>query len=203
MAHYYYQKYPYFDYTYRDTDGLYTMFSIPPKMLAAEFQKTFGVAPKSFFDCGAATGVIVYEAQKLGMDARGIDIKKYPYQHGFLGELERLFDRGKIQIKSILDCEPVHTDLAYCNGTLTYFTERELPLVLSKFRECKMLCAIHNTTEDVEVARKNGDELLTCNKTRLIRSQQWWMENFNKNGFITKYNDALGCFVMTPRGHSR
>ena len=124
MSHYYYQKYSYLNYNYRDTDGLWTMFSIPPEMLATEFANTFGQPPKTFFDCGAATGVIVYKAQILGMDARGIDIKKYPFQFSYL---EELFESGKIQIKSILDCEPVHADLAYCNGTLTYFTEHELP----------------------------------------------------------------------------
>lgn len=200
MSHYYYQKYPYLHYNYRDTDGLWVMFSIPPKMLAAEFQNVFGVAPKTFFDCGAATGVIVYKAQILGMDARGIDIKKYPFQFSYL---EELFESGKIQIKSILDCEPVHADLAYCNGTLTYFTEHELPRVLAKFRECRMLCAIHNTAEDVDVARKNGDELTTCNKPRLIRPRQWWMETFEKNGFAPHYNDALRCFMVTPYGQHR
>ena len=196
MPHYYYQKYPYLQYNYRDTDGYYTMFSIPPDLLAAKFAQTFGYAPKSFFDCGAATGVIVRRAQRLGMDAHGIDIKKYPYQFSYL---EELFETGKIQIKSILDCEPIKSDLAFCNGTLTYFTENELPNVLEKFKYVKMLCAIHNTTEDVMAARKNGDELTTCNKPRLIMPQQWWMDTFDKNGFKTTYDQYLQCFCAVPQ----
>lgn len=195
MAHYYYQKYPYLHYNYRDTDGLWTMFSIPPEMLMAKFQKIFGFNPKSFFDCGAATGVIVYRAQRLGMDARGVDIKKYPFQFSYL---EELFESGKIQIKSILDCEPIKSDIVYCNGTLTYFTEDELPRVLDKFRPSEMLFAIHNTSEDVLAARVQGYELTTCTKPRLIRPQEWWMETFNKNGFKTKYSKLLGCFCATP-----
>ena len=194
--HYYYQKYPYMHYTYRDTDGFWTMFSIPPEMLAAEFVKTFGQKPKTFFDCGAATGVIVWHAQRSGMDARGIDIKRYPYQFSCYDEL---FRSGKIQIKSILDCEPIIADLVFCNGTLTYFTEDELAQVFDKFRQCKMLCAIHNTTEDVVAARKKGDELLTCNKPRLIRPQQWWMDTFVQNGFIPTYNATLRCFCVKLR----
>ena len=196
MAHYYYQKYPYLHYNYRDTDGLWTMFSIPPEMLANEFQKTLGYAPKTFFDCGAATGAIVYRAQRMGMDARGVDIKKYPFQFSYL---EELFESGKIQIKSILDCEPIKSDIVYCNGTLTYFTENELPQVLDKFRPSKMLFTIHNTTEDVATARAQRYELTTCNKPRHIRSQDWWMETFDKNGFETKYSEPLGCFCAMPR----
>ena len=194
-SHYYYKKYPYLNYNYRDTDGIWTMFSIPPEMLAAEFTNTFGRPPKTFFDCGAATGVIVWRAQRLGMDARGIDVKKYPQQFICYDEL---FRNGKIQIKSILDCEPIHADIVYCNGTLTYFTEKELPCVLDKFKTAKSLFAIHNTTEDVLAARRNGDELTTCNKPRLIKPREWWMETFNKNGFEPKYINSLQCFCAIP-----
>ena len=193
--HYYYQKYPYLHYNYFDTDGAWTMFSIPPKMLATEFANTFGRPPKSFFDCGAATGVIVWLAQRSGMDARGIDIKKYPQQFCCYDEL---FRNGKIQIKSILDSEPIIADIVFCNGTLTYFIEDELAQVLDKFRQSKMLCAIHNTTEDVDAARQNGDELTTCNKPRLIRPRQWWIDTFTKNGFNTKYADYIRCFCAVP-----
>ena len=192
--HYYYTKYPYLNYNYRDTDGWYTMFSIPPEMLVVEFVKIFLRSPKSFFDCGAATGVIVRRAQKLGMDARGIDVKKYPYM-----DTEELFKSGKIQIKSILDCDPIHADIVYCNGTLTYFTETELPGVLDKFKTAKSLFAIHNTTEDVLAARDNGDELTTCNKPRLIKPREWWMRTFNKNGFTPRYIDSLQCFCAIPQ----
>lgn len=194
--HYYYTKYPYLNYNYRDTDGLYRMFSIPPEMLATEFEKIFHQPPKSFFDCGAATGVIVWRAQRLGMDARGIDIKKYPHQFNCYDEL---FRNGKIQIKSILDCEPIHADIVYCNGTLTYFTESELPRVLDKFKIAKSLFAIHNTTEDVVAARQNGDELTTCSKPRLIKPREWWMETFNQNGFAPKYINSLQCFCAIPQ----
>lgn len=195
MAHYYYQKYPYLHYNYRDADGLWIMFSIPPEMLAAEFQNTFGHAPKSFFDCGAATGFIVRRAQRLGMDARGVDIKKYPFHFSYL---EELFESGKIQIKSVLDCEPIKSDIVYCNGTLTYFTEDELPRVLNKFQPSKMLFAIHNTAEDILAARAQGYELTNYNKPRLIRTQDWWMETFIKNGFKTRYSETLGCFCAIP-----
>ena len=61
----------------------------------------------------------------------------------------------------MLDCEPIESDIVFCNGTLTYFSEKELPIVLDKFKKSKMVCAIHNTTEDVANAMANGDELLT------------------------------------------
>ena len=193
--HYYYKKYPYLQYEYYD-DGAWIMFSIPPEIQATIFQNHFNYYPKTFFDCGAATGEIVYRAEKLGITATGIDIRKYPYQNE---NLEKLFTDGKIQIKSILDCEPIRADMAYCNGTLTYFSEKELPQVLEKFKTCKMLTAIHNTTEDVIAAKKQGDELLTCNKPRLIRKQNWWLNTFIDNGFFVKYDNLAHCFCAFPK----
>ena len=193
---YYFTKYPFLHYWFKDFDGRYIMFSVPPEMLVYDFIERFGTKPKTFFDCGAAVGEIVYLAEKFGLSASGIDIKKYPYQNP---QLEELFQSGKIQIKSILDCEPIKADLAYCNGTLTYFTEKEIPNVLKKFANCKMLVSIHNTTEDVEAARKQGEELLTCNKPRLIKPRDWWIKTFAKNGFDTEYNKQTQCFYSIPK----
>ncbi|MBE6457614.1 MAG: hypothetical protein E7011_02295 [Alphaproteobacteria bacterium] len=89
-------------------------------------------------------------------------------------------------------------DIVFCNGTLTYFSEQELPNVLDKFRNSKMICAIHNTTEDVAAAAANGDILTTCNKTRLIKPQNWWMDTFTKNGFNVKYAEHIRCFCAIP-----
>ena len=194
--HYYYKKYPYLQYNYKDDDGLWTMFSVPPYMLSRAFFFHFGFSPKTFFDCGAATGEIVYDAEKTGMKATGIDIKKYPYQNE---HLEKLFIDGKIQIKSILDCNQIWADLAFCNGTLTYFHEDEIPNVLEKFQTCKMLAAIHNTVEDVNAARKMGNKLLTCNKPRLIKHCNWWLRTFADNGFDATYSKHTHCFYAFPK----
>lgn len=178
-------------YDYKDDDGLWTMFSVPPELLFGAFWRHFGIVPVSFFDCGAATGEIVWRAENLGMKATGIDIKKYPYQNELL---EDFFKTNKIQIKSILDYEPVNADIAYCNGTLTYFSEKELPQVLEKFKTCKMLAAIHNTSEDVNAAKKQGCNLLTCNKPRLIKPRNWWLKTFVNNGFDSEYDKLTRCF---------
>lgn len=194
--HYYYQKYPFLHYDYTDYDGNYVMFSVPPELLATAFFQHFGVSPKTFFDCGAATGEIVYTAERMGMRATGIDIKKYPYQSE---NLNKLFQQGKIQIKSILDCGQIRTDLVYCNGVLTYFQERDLLRVLGKFNKCKMLIAIHNTTEDVTAAAKQGNVLVTCNKPRLIRPKDWWIKTFLECGFDSEYDNKTQCFYACPR----
>lgn len=194
--HYYFKKYPFLNYDYTDFDGLYTMFSVPPEMLVDAFTKRFKTVPEKFFDCGAATGEIVLRATNLGMLATGIDIKQYPYQNP---QLDKLFKSGKIQIKSILDCEPIKADLIFCNGTLTYFTEHELQNVLSKFTNCTMVASIHNTVEDVIAARKQGNELLTYKQPRLIRPRDWWIKTFADNNFITEYDTKIQCFLSMPR----
>ncbi len=194
--HYYFTKYPYLQYPFTDFDGEYVMFSVPPELLVYDFIRIHGTRPFTFFDCGAATGEIVWRAERFGLNATGIDVKEYPIQRP---ELEKLFTSGKIQIKSILDCDPIKADLAYCNGTLTYFTEEQIPDVLRKFVGCKMLSAIHNTTEDIDAAQKQGDELLTCNKLRLIKPRDWWLETFNRNGFNAEYNRKTQCFYALSK----
>ena len=210
---YYDLKYPYLQYSFTDTDGDYIMFSVPPSMLAKEYEKKIKKKPKTFFDCGAAIGVVVQLAMDYGMNAHGIDIKKYPPQHQSFNwiknmgthssvpnyKLQELFKSNRIQIKSILECKPIKADIAYCNGTLTYFDEKTLPNVLSKFQNVGMLCAIHNTTEDVMDAAKMGEKLGTCNEPRTIRSKDWWIENFYKNNFDAQYNDELRTFLAFPR----
>ena len=196
-------------------DGYGYMFSVPPLMLSKEYEKIFHTKPKSFFDCGAAIGIIVRLALRCGMNARGIDITKYPEQKLTILDLcygtqksrcatimdyklQELFDKGRIEIKSILDCDTVRADIAYCNGILTYFDEQTLPIVLSKFKNVKMLCAIHNTTEDILAAKQMGETLETCNKPRNIQSNDWWLETFNKNGFNAKLNENLRTFIAIP-----
>lgn len=200
LKHYYYQKYPYLNYNFHDYDGKYIMFSIPPEMLISAFKNKIGRAPKTFFDCGAATGEIVWRAGKLGMNARGIDVKRYPYQ---TAQLEDLFKQGKIKICSILDHEPVGDDLVFCNGTLTYFGENDISRVLEKFRNCGMLCAIHNTAEDVEAAQKQNCILSTCSRLRLVQTREWWLKTFDKNGYTTDYNSDLQCFCAVPRQQAK
>lgn len=242
MMCYYYTKYPYLNYSYKDTDGGYIMFSLPPSMMAEKYKEYFNQKPKTFFDCGAAIGIIVQLAMDYGMDARGIDVRKYPDQYqtilrtkqllnysidpcGFDVHknpdsdniltktnqqknknyiipgyaLRKLFENNRIEIKSILDCAPIKSDIAYCNGTLTYFDEKTLPTVLSKFTKVGMLCAIHNTTEDVIAAQKQGETLLTCNKPRNIKPNDWWIETFNKNGFNAQLDEKLHTFIAIPR----
>lgn len=215
--HYYDKKYPYLQYEY--THGV--MCSVPPKMLASVYKQHYGKKPKTFFDCGAATGVIVKLAMDYGLDARGIDIRDYFSHFAFYhwifsgqpfevqqgetrkgiakSDLLKLREQGRIQIKSILDCKPVKADLVYCNGMLTYFDADTLPAVLSKFQNANMVCAIHNTIEDYDAAAKMGCELGTCQELKTVKPNQWWIETFNQNGFDAKFNHWLRCFVATPQ----
>ncbi len=197
---YYDKKYPYLHYPFKDIDGSsWFMFSVPVNILAQLYQSEFGKMPKSFFDCGAAVGELIQQAESMGIKANGIDIKKYPIdKFPSMRKYEKFFQSGQIQIKSILESEPVIADIAYCNGTLTYMNEETLPLALKKFKNVGMLIAIHNTTEDIIAAREMGEELLH-NEPRLIRSNQWWLDTFDKNGFRTKLNTKYNTFCAIPK----
>lgn len=217
MAHYYDKKYPYLQYSY--PDGI--MCSVPPKLLAVLYKKHYGKKPKTFFDCGAATGVVIKLAMDYGMDARGVDIRDYFSHFAFYhwifsgqpfevqqgetrkgvakSDLLKLRQDGRIQIKSILDCKPIRADLVYCNGILTYFDDETLPSVLAKFQKTKMVCAIHNTIEDYKIAEQMGDCLGTCQTLKIVKSRDWWIKTFAENGFDAKFNHWLRCFVATPQ----
>ena len=219
MAHYYDIKYPYLQYSY--PDGI--MCSVSPKLLAVLYKKHYGKKPKTFFDCGAATGVVIKLAMEYGMDARGVDVRDY-FQCGWFArhplfgwmspvwieqcgkhkgvaksDLAKLVTDGRIQIKSILDCKPVKADLVYCNGILTYFDDETLPSVLAKFQKTKMVCAIHNTIEDYKIAEQMGDCLGTCQTLKTVKSRDWWIKTFAENGLDAKFNHWLRCFVATPQ----
>ncbi len=198
--HYYDKKYPYFQYPYRDVDGSYwIMYSVPVNKLAEMYQARLGRMPASFFDCGAAVGELVRQAARMGMDARGIDIKQYPIPKD---ERAQFFRDGRIQIKDILQCEPIRADLVYCNGTLTYMNENTLPQALNKFQDVGMLISIHNTTEDVTAAAKMGWRL-TYDEPRLIRSNDWWLQTFEQHGFDVDFDAKYKCFCAVPRGKTR
>ena len=197
--HYYDKKYPYLQYSY--PEGI--MCSVPPKLLAVLYKRHYGKKPKTFFDCGAATGVVIKLAMEYSMDARGVDVRDYNkdpwYINSWFGchpvwvkqrdkrkeyavsDLAKLVTDGRIQIKSILDCKPIKADF-----------------VLAKFQNVNMLCAIHNTIEDYDAAKKMGQELGTCQELKTVKPNDWWIDKFNQNGFDAKFNHWLRCFVATP-----
>ena len=105
----------------------------------------------------------------------------------------------KQHFKSVLDCKPIKADLVYCNRILTYFDEDTLNTVLAKFKNAKMVCAIHNTIEDYNAAEKMGCKLGTCQELKTVKPNDWWIETFNQNGFDAVFNHWLRCFVATPQ----
>ncbi len=173
------------------------MCTIPVEAQVEMYRRRFGREPRSYFDCGAATGVMVAMASRMGLQATGIDVRRYNPNHDLAYLTEPYFARGQIKICSILDAMPVRADLAYCNGTLTYMNEVTLPLALSKFSNVDMLIAIHNTTEDIVAAREMGDPIVHS-EPRLIRARQWWLNAFRQNGFSVRYNNQYNCFCAVP-----
>jgi hypothetical protein len=202
------KKYPYLHYEFRYPSGKAgRMWSIPVEMLAEMYKTRIGEKPKSFFDCGAATGMLMWQAEMLGITARGIDIQEYPDVEGWSSErpLTQFFQtppqKANIEIVSLLDYEkPIDVDLSYCNGTLTYFTESTLGTALAKLHFSKMLIAIHNTSEDIEAAEAEYGKDLTHGKPRLIQPKDWWMERIAKAGFDVDYDEKYSCFCAISAG---
>ena len=192
FKNYYQEKYPHLNYYFKLPGGSSAiMYSIPANMLVGMYKARMGTAPESFFDCGAASGELLNQAEKLGMKAKGIDILKYPGA------------KGNVEIVHLLKYEKIiDADMAYCNGTLTYFNEENIGDALTKLGEAKMLIAIHNTAEDVEKSLKRYADDLTHGKPRLIKPQNWWMSRLTDAGFSVDYDDVCGCFcAISKRQH--
>ena len=162
------------------------IFTQPLKEITKLYQKELGEKPLSFFDCGCASGKLLVQAENMGMRVNGIDIREYKPLH------------KNITVGSILDYQqPINHDLVYCNEVLTCVKEEEIPAVLNKFKDSKLVVAIHLTTEDDEKA--GGTEYREHSGPRVIKSQKWWIDCFNKNGFNAKFHEKSGFFVAKPR----
>jgi len=230
-THYYDIKYPYMKYKF-EQGGLYgitTAYSVPVWALSEMYEARMGEKPKSFFDCGAATGKLMQQAEELCMKAYGIDIKYYPDLYGpdepldnirvidgvprFMpscvypipvpAELANPPQKKNIEIVSILDYEkPIDVDLAHCTGMLVYFDEHTIDVVLAKLHCAKMLTAIHDTTEDIKAAKKMGHDPKKLHQVqnRMIKSRAWWEKRFAKAGFDVDYDGKYGCFCAIPKG---
>ena len=212
MNHYYDFKYPHLQYYCADYDNNHICCSIPPQMLAEKYMQKFGTTPKTFFDCGAGAGMIIQMATKYGMDARGIDIHKYPSQPAIIKmklngtmvtyptpNVNEFIKSGRIQIKSITACKPINADIVFCNGSLACLHEKEIPNTLLKFKNAKMVCMIDNTTEDIEWAKSMGDDLLADNATRTIRPNTWWIKQFENTGFVTEFDNHLHSIIAVNK----
>ncbi len=185
--HYYEIKCPY-TYIAKDGDGfLWDIYTRPIKDIVQAYQDEFHEKPSTFFDCGCASGHLMVQAENMGMTVNGIDIKEYKKVH------------QNVQVSSILDYPtPIQCDLIYCNEVLSCLQEDEIPVVLNKFKPSKLLVAIHLTTEDDENAGGKSYRQNT-NGNRLIKSQKWWLDCFNQNGFRAKFDPKIGCFIASSK----
>ena len=177
-------------YTYQAYDKQnkcwWIIYTQPLKKITNLYQTEFGKKPLSFFDCGCASGQLLVQAEEMGMTVNGIDIKEYKSLH------------PNVTVGSILDYnKPINHDLVYCNEVLTCVKEEEIPAVLDKFKSTKMLVAVHLTTEDDEKA--GGTSYREASGPRVIKSQKWWLDCFNKNGFNAKFHEKSGFFIAKPR----
>jgi SAM-dependent methyltransferase len=195
--HYYDTKYPY-KYMVLNDGQFYGFYTINMNDLVKIYQSCmFWEVPKTFFDCGCGPGELIRQAESLGIQAFGMDVKRYPIVRGvnhdaiatanIPGELKQKFEQqlewlknmnysaqqSKIEIASIANCNKIiDADMAFCNGTLTYLTEEELTPALARLSFSKVLIAIHNTAEDIDAAWKNGDDLLGGEKESAFRKKR-------------------------------
>lgn len=195
-GHYYFQKYTMW-YSAIDENGMNCVyFTLPMTTLTTLYQEKTGQQAKSFFDCGCGTGKLLNQAEEMGLSVKGIDVAQYP-----VCTLEHQRQQHHIETVSILDYDkPIHYDIAYCNGSLTYLDEKKVDIALHKLKSAKLLIAIHNTTEDEKSA---GYPLSTEPDSRLIRSQKWWLNKFKQTGFKAEFDHRTHCFLAWAKGRQR
>jgi hypothetical protein len=174
----------------------WTMVTMPMPVLVDIYKEHYNVSPKTFIDCGAGFGYMVHWASLMKIDARGIDVRKYPFVESMY---KRYFKNGRIKICDLLDVEPFTQDLAYANSPLTYLPEERLDAALGKFRNVKMLIAIHTTTEDIVAAQNYGTPITLDFQNHILQSNEWWLNRFKKNGFEAVFDKRYSCFCAIPK----
>ncbi|MCL1902654.1 MAG: hypothetical protein FWG18_03455, partial [Alphaproteobacteria bacterium] len=218
-------KYPY-KYRSLNTDGqLCHFYTIHINDLIKLYQSymTNSAPPTTFFDCGCGPGELIRQAEELGIQAKGIDVQRYPIVrreevinlHAVLSAnvpreiadhviralpVDYSAQQSKIEIASIANYDKaINADLAFCNGSLTYLAENELEPALARLAGSKMLIAIHNTTEDISAAKRQKNDLLDGAKRRLIKPINWWVACFAAAGFNVEFDKTFGCFCLMPQ----
>lgn len=171
------------------------MYTIPVEEMVKIYSTFNDTAPKTFFDCGAANGHILLEAEKMGISVSGVEKDKYYLK---TQEQKDLVKQGKLQIMPIEKCAPIKADLAYCNGVLTYMDEVQLALTLSKFGNVNTLIVSHDTFDDILDAKTN-DYHIPYQKNQNIKPIIWWIAYFQTNGFEALYDSKRFCFVLFPK----
>ena len=170
------------------------MVTMPMPTLVDIYKQEYHVAPKSFIDCGAGFGYMLWWASIMGIDAYGVEIRKYP----FVDFIYKKYSR-RIKIANLLDSEPFNQDLAYANCVFSYMQEQDIDVAMGKFQNVKMLIAIHNTTEDIAAAKRFGTPLDMDAQNRLLRPNEWWINRFRQNGFDARFIDKYSCFCAVPK----
>ncbi len=196
FGHYYFQKYTMWYHVVDDQGIGCVYFTLPVPALTDIYQDKTGEQATSFFDCGCGTGVLLHQAEEMGLRVKGIDVTAYPIR-----TLEHQHQVKNIEIVSILDyTQPIDYDIAFCNGSLTYLTEKTIPVALQKLKASRLVIAIHNTTEDEKAA---GYPLSNEPEPQLIRSQKWWLKTFRQAGFNAEYDPKSQCFLASARHRER
>ena len=153
------------------------------------YNEYFRVPPTSFFDCGCADGRVLKQAENAGVTKTyGIDTVRF-----FNPQNEN------IEIVSLQDFTPPPEkyDLLLCNGPLGYMgTEEEIYAGLQKLRFGKMVIAKHLSLEDVVRIQQNFDkDFDVSHRQSLLKSDEWWLNAFQENGFKAWIDKKRQCFV--------
>ena len=173
-----------------------TMVTMPMPTLVDIYKQQYNIAPKTFLDCGAGFGYMLRWAKIMGIDAHGIDIRRYPFADYMY---KKYYKNGRIKICNLLDAEPFTQDLAYANCVFSYLDKNSVDEAICKFKKVKMLVAIHHTTEDVVAAQKFGTPLKIDCQARLVQPNDWWVARFQKNGFDAVFDKKHSCFCAIPK----
>ncbi len=191
----------YYDTKYSKTYdmGDSVMYTIDIKNIFKMYQTRLKSDPTSLFDVGCGAGDFMMDAARAGLKVSGVDIKRYKKEEQRNIEL---FKSGKIQIKSILDCDDIEADIVYANESMSMLTEAEIDIVLEKIKKSKMLIMVHNTTEDINGAIEYGHSFAVISYMRFniktFESNAWWLKKLKSAGFKADFDKKNKCFCAIP-----
>jgi len=166
----------YFDnYGGRPYSENYRGFTIPAEVIVEDLVRN-GINFKSILDVGCASGELVRDLRKLGMEAYGIDNNKYIMSKNLVPKYCTTMD-----LRDIDKFKKNIFDVAYVNSFM-YLFPQEVPEVLNKFKKV-FTKAVYMCCPYLE------EPFFPDPYRKFLASSKWWDKQFEEAGFIKVCRD--------------
>lgn len=153
----------------------YLKYTYHPKIVISNLNKN-GIFFKTLLDAGCASGELVQDFRKLGVEAYGIDNNKKIISKSICP-----YYTAHLDIKNIDSLKENFFDIIYLNSLMYLLPQEILPVLNKIFKVCSK--AVYFCNPLLGETNQNSDKY-----RKFLAKQSWWDKQFLEAGFkkITK-----------------